>query len=225
MKLSFSESPGACERQLFRRYSSPLFGPRSRISETDLADAREKDRQELEEFYTGFQKVLREIADFSGQVESEIILEVKQRVERMYEQCCGLSGDNSKAIEGLTKLQDMIMQAIALGAEGDATAISELRQEAEARELHRQLLAYPIVCDLLRPEPVIEKDELAATILTADADSVIAALNLFQAEPLKALIDSCQQLLDSANEQGIETGEASERLELLKESLALHLQA
>lgn len=224
MKLSFSESPGAHERQLARRFSSPLFGERSQISETDLANARDLDRQEHDDFYTEFQKVLQEIADFSGQVESDIILEVKQRVDRMYEQCCGLSGDNRKAIEGLTKLQGMIMLAIAQGAEGDDTASNELKQEAEARELHQQLLAYPIVCDLLRPEPVIEKDELAATILTADADSVVAVLNLFQAEPLKALIEACQQLLDRASEQGIQTGEAKDRLKLLQESLAVHQQ-
>ena len=221
MKLSFSQSPGARERQLIRRYRNLLFGDRSQFSDTDLAEARNLDLRERDDFYADFQKVLKEIADFSGQVESEIILEVKQRVDRMYEQCCGLAGDNRKALEGLTKLQQMIMQAIAQGAEGDATAGAELQQEAEARELHQQLLAYPIVCDLLRPEPVIEPEELAATILTADKDSVTAVLNLFQAEPLKALIDACQQLLDSATEQGIEIDDAKDRLGLLQDSLTV----
>ncbi len=201
-----------------RRHNNPLFGDRRTVSEDDLLVAQESDRKEREGFYEQFQTVLQEIAEFSGQEDSEKILSMKQGIDRMYEQCRGLAGENQKAIDGLARLQNMIMQAITQGAADDATALKELEQEAAARTLHQQLLNHPIVCDLLRPDSVIKPDELAASILSANDDAVRAAMNLFQAEHLDALIGSCEELIESLTNETTESIHAEHILELLRES-------
>lgn len=215
MKLSFSATPGARERQLIRRHDNPLFAERGNVSTEELDVARAADLQERDEFYRQFQQALQEIADFSGEVESERILEIKQKIDQMHEQACGLAGENQPAIDGLVRLQQMVMEAISQGAEGDATAARELQQEAAARELHQQLLKHPLVGDLLRPDSPIAKDELAATMLSADSETVRAALILFQQGPLQALIESCEALLTGLEAEGIDTGEARQRMQLL----------
>jgi hypothetical protein len=224
MKITFSASPGARERQLQRRHDNPLFAERGNVTSGELDEARNADAQEREEFYQEFQKILQEIADFSGQVESEKILEAKQKIDQMHEQACGLAGENQQVVEGLVRLQAMIMQAIAHGAQGDSKAVKELEEEAAARELHQQLLQHKLVCDLLRPDTPIGRDELAATILTADEDSVRAALVMFQPDMLQSLIESCESLLAGLEGEGIDTTEARSRLQLLLDARAAQAQ-
>lgn len=220
MKIAFSANPGARERQLQRRHDSPLFGERGNVTSEELEQARDADTQERDAFYKEFQTILQEIADFSGQVESEKILETKQKIDQMHEQACGLAGENQQVIDGLVRLQTMIMQAIAQGAQGDAKAVKELEEEAIARQLHQQLLQHKLVCDLLRPDTPIEQDELAPTILTADDDSIRAALVMFQPETLQALIESCETLLTGLENQGIDTAEARSHMQLLLDARA-----
>jgi len=220
MKINFSANPGARERQLQRRYNNPLFFERGNVTGEELAEARDADTRERTEFYTEFQEILQQIADFSGQVESEKILEMKQKIDQMHEQAAGLAGENQQAIDGLVRLQSMIMQAIAQGAQGDEKAMKELEEEASARALHQQLLQHKLVCDLLRPDTPIGQSELAPTILASDTDSIRAAMVMFQPETLQALIESCETLLTRMDEQGIDTAEARNRMQLLLDTRA-----
>lgn len=220
MKITFSANPGARERQLQRRHDNPLFAERGNVTSDELTRARDADLQERDEFYKAFQKILQEIAEFSGQVDSEKILEAKQKIDQMHEQACGLVGENQQVIDGLIRLQTMIMRAIAQGAQGDDKAVKELEEEAVARQLHQQLLQHKLVCDLLRPDTPIEQSELAATILTADSDSIRAALVMFQPETLQALIESCETLLTRLEQQGIDTAESRSRMQLLLDARA-----
>lgn len=225
MTFSFSDRPGARERQLMRRYRNPLFGAYAEFSANELDTARSDDALERDDFYREFQKVLQEIADFSGQVDSEKILAMKQRVDQMYEQACGLSGDNQAAIDGLGRLQNMIMEAITQGAKNDANAVRELRQEAAARELHQQLLQHKLICDLLRPDGVIPQTQLAATMLSEDIESVQAALILFQLHPLQALIDACEKLLAGSGTNDDRVAAARTNLDVFKDAMAVRHEA
>jgi len=220
MKITFSANPGARERQLQRRHDNPLFGERGNVTNEELAEARNADTKERDEFYQEFQKILQEIAEFSGQVDSEKILEAKQKIDQMHEQACGLAGENQQVIDGLVRLQHMIMQAIAQGAQGDDKAAKELEEEAVARQLHQQLLQHKLVCDLLRPDTPVGQNDLAATILTADDEAIRAALVMFGAETLQALIESCETLLTRLEDQGIDTAEARGRMQILLDARA-----
>ena len=220
MKITFSANPGARERQLQRRYNNPLFSERGNVTSEELAEARDADTQERNEFYTKFQGILQQIADFSAQVESEKILETKQKIDQMHEQAAGLAGENQQAIDGLVRLQAMIMQAIGQGAQGDSKAMKELEEEAAARELHQQLLQHKLVCDLLRPDTPIGQNELAPTILASDTDAIRAAMVMFQPETLQALIESCETLLTQLEQQGVDTAEARTRMQLLLDTRA-----
>jgi len=225
MNFSFSEQPGARERQLMRRYQNPLFGAYAEFSANELDTARSDDALERDSFYQDFQKILQEIAEFNGEVDSEKILAMKQRVDQMYEQACGLSGDNQAAIDGLARLQTMIMDAISQGAKNDANAVRELKQEAAARELHQQLLRHKLICDLLRPDGVIPQAQLAATMLSEDIESVRAALILFQLRPLQALIDACEKLLAGVDTSEERVTTARDNLDVFKDAMAVRREA
>jgi len=138
----------------------------------------------------------------------------------MHEQACGLAGENQAAIEGLERLQSMIMQAISQGAQGDTKALEELEDEAAARALHQKLLQHKLVCDLLRPDTPIGPEELAPTILTSSDEAIQAAMVMFRPETLQALIESCETLLTRLEEQGTDTSDARRRMQILLEARA-----
>lgn len=225
MNLSFSDLPGARERQLIRRHQNPLFGAYNTVNPKDLDNARSDDALERDQFYREFQQVLQEIADLTGEVDSEKILAMKQRVDQMYEQCAGLAGDNQGAIDGLARLQKMIMEAISQGAAGDETASRELKQEAVARELHQELLQHKLICDLLRPDSLIGQEQLAATMLSEDLESVQAALILFQPRPLQALIDACEKLLAGMEDDSEQVANARRNLDIFKDAIVVRRES
>jgi len=198
--LTFSPQPGMRERQLQRRHGNPLFGKPVVVTGAQLGKAQREDTAEREQFYLDFQKTLEGIAAFSGNVDSEKVLAVKQNVDAQYEQCSGLCGDNAKALEGLVRLQEMMMQAIRAGAGDDPTAQAELEQEAVARHTHQQLLRFPIVGDLLRPDSAIGETELLPTLLSESLPAVEAAANLFTAPQLQELVEKGEQLLEELGE-------------------------
>lgn len=216
--LHFDPQPGMRERQLQRRHLNPSFGVAAAVTPAELTEAQRGDAAERGEFYRNFQETLGEIAAFSGQVDSEKVLAAKQRVDQQYEQCRGLCGDNEKALAGLLRLQEMIMQAIRQGAGDDPTALKELGEEAAARQLHQQLLQHAIVGDLLRPDSVISENDLVPSLLSEPGAAVEAATNLFTPPQLDELVQKGERLLKELDDQA--TDVAREALDILRRHLA-----
>src|SRR5690606_7819356 len=115
-------------------------------------------------FQGEFRALVQRAIELSPQEESEVILKLKEDLDRAYEQCCGLPGDNSETKAALRKLLDIVMRAVWRGAADDPAAQTNLREEEVARATHFELLEHPLVADLIRPDSPIEPDELAATV-------------------------------------------------------------
>ena len=216
--LPFSPRPGMRERQLLRRHQNPLFGPAAGLTPAALVEAQREDAAEREQFYRDFQETLEGIAAFAGNVDSEKVLAAKQKVDAQYEQCSGLAGDNQKALAGLVRLQEMMMQAIRAGAGDDVTAKKELEDEALARHTHQQLLQHPVVGDLLRPDSAIGETELLPSLLSEPAAAVEAAANLFTPPQIAELVEKGEQLLAKLGDTA--PAGAGEALEILRRHLA-----
>jgi len=198
-----AERPGPRERHLRRRQGNPLFPEaRRQVSPPDWISARRADAEELEGFVTTFQALVGEAAALEAKSESEQVLDLKARLEQAYEQCAGLGGDVTELKGALRTLLDLVMQAIARGAQGDALAVAELQREALARSAHFELLEEPLVADLLRPDSPIEQDELVPVLLSTTQQALQAVLHLFDAAQLEALCAEGRALLATLQGQG-----------------------
>lgn len=196
MAPNFSTQPGRCERHLQRKFNNPLFpNTDQQVSQDQAAIARQRDQEELQQFSEDFQTILQEIVGLAQNVDSEIILKLKQRLDRLYEQVCGLGGDRSADKAGLSKLHQVINQAIAKGAAGDTHAEEKLVQEAQARNIHWQLLEEPLVADLLLPDSPIPQDDLLPSLLSESASSFGATMTMFSPEQCRSLLAQAEVLL------------------------------
>lgn len=194
-KLHFIAKPGYRERQLKRRANNLLFSEsRQQVSQSQIDIGRQKDKEEVIEFITSLQSLLTEVGSFSGREETDTILAVKEKIEKLYEQCAGLEGDHSRERDGLLKLNDAIMKSIRTAAGDDPLAAEELNKEQEARELHLKLLDYPLVVDMLRTDSAIAADELLPTILSENDESIHVALSLFDPQQRQVLIEEAKRL-------------------------------
>ncbi|MCB1761574.1 MAG: hypothetical protein KDI27_00340 [Gammaproteobacteria bacterium] len=196
MPLHFSEKPGRRERHLLRKQNNPLFPQSQRqISSGALEQAQRLDHEELVEFITQFRKLILEVAELQPNAESGLILSLKERLDKCYEQSAGLADDQRETQQAIVKLQQLIMAAVRKGAGDDPIALQELVQEERARSAHFELLAFPLVADLLAPDSPVGANELAATLLSVPQKEFDAALSLFDEDQRVLLQRDVEALL------------------------------
>jgi len=219
MSLQFLSEAGARERHLKRQYQNPLFSADQRnFEEQRLSGARYMDEQEDAEFIKTFHSLLAEVAELKPNEESEKMLDLKSRLDQSYELCSGLAGKRENEKQAISQLVNVIMSSIRKEAQGDTEAEQNLYEEELARNTHYQLLAYPLVADLLRPRSPIAQDQLIATLLSESEGALHAAFQLFDKEHRQLILQQAQQLL--ADKQTEELAQARQRLEQMAVLLA-----
>ncbi|WP_353570847.1 hypothetical protein [Candidatus Albibeggiatoa sp. nov. BB20] len=220
MIVRFSEHPGCWERHLQRQYKNPLFAHLEYdISQMDVEDAQRRDEKERQIFQTDFQHLLEEVANLQSQVEAEIVLKLKDRIDALYEQCAGLGGDFSQAKKGLRNLNELIMQAIlSSGVESD-DLLERLDHEKAARQMHFSLLEYPFIAHLLHPNSPIGETDIVPSLLTEGDASLRAAMSLFETKQQKILCEEGRNLLTRLKELGYDLPTAWMRLASMEQPL------
>lgn len=222
MSLEFSRHPGAYERHLQRCAGNPLFDPKRRqVIQIEITQAQRRDNEDAALFLTGFRTLVQRAVDLKPQEDSEVVLKLKEDLERAYEQCCGLPGEHGDIKAALLKLIGMVMQAVWRGAENDPAAEANLREEEAARRLHFDLLGEVLVADLIRPDSPIAQHELAATLLSESEAAVAAALTLFDADQLTLLCADAVRAVRGLPEDSPWTGPAQARLHQLETHLRM----
>lgn len=221
MTLKFSSQPGCRERALQRCHANPLFpSAMQQVDEGLLQAAQREDAEELAAFTEAFRALFEKAAALEANVQSDVILGLKQSADQLYEQAAGLAGDNSHAQQSLLKLIEVLMNAVRAGAGNDPQALSEIEQETEARSMHMALLEYPLVADLLRPDSPVDAENLASVMLSSEAEELAMALQLLDAEQLHYLHAGAKTLLEATRQNGHELPVAWQRLQQIAESAA-----
>lgn len=216
MRLLFSEMPGRHERHLVRKHNNPLFPESERtLTPSELNDAQRLDHEELVAYIGDLRKLVGEAVALGGHEQSDVILDLKERLDKSYETACRLADDQSPNKEAIIKLVGVIMQAVWKGAGNDTLAHQELTQEEAARKTHYELLEYPLVADLLDPESPIKEDELLPVLLSAEQQEFEAAVTLFDPPQLKSLCEQGETLL-SEQQKSQALKQARERLQALE---------
>ena len=219
MTLNFSQQPGCRERALQRRCDNPLFPEAMRQVDASLLQAAQReDAEEVSAFTDAFRALFEKAASLEANVQSDVILELKQSADQLYEQAAGLGGDNSQVQQALLKLIEALMRAVRAGAGNDQQALSEIEQETEARSMHMALLEYPLIADLLRPDSPVDADSLASVLLSSEAEELGMALQLLDTEQLLHLHVNAKALLEACRQDGYELPEAGQRLQQIAES-------
>lgn len=214
----FSERPGIRERQLKRRYNNPFFSQdKQQVTQEELKSARQQDKQEVINFTEALQNLLADVSQFSAREETDVILQTKEKADRLYEQCIGLAGDHERERQGLLKLNEVIMAAIKQAAGSDPLAHEELEKEQQAREIHLALLECQLVADILRPDGMIDENDLLPTILSEDEESIQMAMTLFSEEQQQVLHEQAVEIQKHLQDEGKLTTEGESKINVLRQ--------
>lgn len=192
--LRFSPLPGAYERHLKRKYNNPLFpAAQQYLLEAEIEQARQRDEQDLHAFMEVFQETVKQAATLNGSVESEVVLDLKEKLERLYVTSSSLAGDLGNYQDALLKLIRVCMQTIRKGASDDILALRKLDEEEQARTVYFAILESPLVAELMRGDDVIQVDELIPSILSLETRHLTTVLELFEPEYLQQLVAQSQE--------------------------------
>ncbi|OQX15067.1 MAG: hypothetical protein BWK73_07755 [Thiothrix lacustris] len=216
MIIKPSEQPGSHERHLLRKASNPLFPTALILDDDNLIDAQRLDHDALQSFNTAFRALLEETTSLTSNVDSEVILQLKDRLDRAYETASSMGGDTTAMKGAIRKLLSFMMASVRRGAGNDAQAHLELDQEEMAREAHFALLDAPLVADLLHPESPIHPDELVPTLLSADKDELQLALQMFDEVQLLAILSQGAALLEQLQGAGVDVSIPQEKLAFMQ---------
>ncbi len=220
MSLHFSAEPGPRERQLRRKYQNPLFSPAgNQLTQQEVDTARQHDQAALQQFLQDFRTLIQEAVDLKPNTDSEIILDLKERLDQSYTRCCAMPGDHEEIKVAIDKLIQVIMQAVRQGATNDPAALAKLDDEDTARRMHQALHTHTLLVDLLLPDSPIEEAELLPTLLSDTAEAVAAILPLFEAEQLSLLYETGKMRLEELQCQGYDLPDAWHNLALFEHAL------
>jgi hypothetical protein len=217
MSVAFSEYPGRHERHYRRRLENALFGARA-LGRDDarLLEMQRLDHEELLAFIAELRETVQQAVDLKPNEGSDVVLALKERLDRLYEQSAGLADRQADNQAAIAQLIEVIMRNVERGAAGDAQAVAELDQERRARAAHFALLREPLVADLLHPDSTIPTEDLAATLLSAGQQALRAALELFDAAQLEQVRAAAVDCLGRAGD----SESAKARLQQISERLA-----
>jgi len=222
-----SENPGAHERHLIRRSNNVLFGARqTEIDSDSLQENQKKDHDILQQFMSDFRDLMTKAISLKPNEDSEVILEVKDGLDKMYASSVSVADDQSKVQESIKKLLTVIMHSVRQGTGTDAHALQELDQEDSARKANFAFLESKLVADILDPDSPIENDDLVPTLLSAEKDDLALATQLFDEQQMGYLLPQSESLLNKLDAEGHDVKQAAENfvfmegyLTFLKEQL------
>ena len=160
-----------------------------------LLEAQRLDHEELLAFLAELRDTVQGAVDLRPNEGSERILEIKEKLDRLFETSAGLAEEHSANQAAICQLLEVIMHNVERGAAGDPQAMEELAQERIARDAHFDLLRSPLVADLLHPQRAIAAEDLEPSLLSADEQDLDAALQLFDREQLGQLYNDARQQL------------------------------
>ena len=207
----FSDKPGARERHLQRQYQNPLFGSPA-ITPDEIVHAKQLDEQDVQLFMNDFRDLVQRVVDLKPNADADVVLKIKEELDKSYERCAGLAGDQAEIKTMLTRLLKMLMQAMWSAIGNDTQAHDKLKMEEAARAAHFELLEEPLIADLLSPDSLIDEDQLVPTLLSASADALQKAMQIFAPEQQRLIYEQARRLVDSLDQQSREYQQASQRL-------------
>jgi copper homeostasis protein CutC len=218
MSIPFSQFPGRHERHHRRKIASTLFAFEV-VGRQDerLLEMQRLDHEELIAFLDELRRTVQRAVDLEPNAGSEIVLALKEDLDRLYEVSAGLADDHSGNQAAIRQLLEVIMRNVERGAAADPQALAQLQQEALAREAHFSLLTSPLVADILHPDSTIAEHELAPTLLSAGEQDLHAALQLFDLAQLVQLYADAERCLMGC---AAPPGSAADRLGQIAAQLA-----
>lgn len=210
------------ERHLQRKDGNPLYRlPVCDYSAEEFIRARQRDNESLHLFHNEMRSVIQQAIELEANVESEVILELRAKLDQLYARCSGFGSSCGEHKQNIRKLIDLVMKAVWQAAGDDPQARMELEQEEMARQQHFRLLEYPLVADMLLPDSPIESDELIPTLLLAESEELEAVMWMFEPAQLQHICADAEVLLQQRREQGFELKEAWENLKMMQEHMHL----
>ena len=215
--MKFSLQPGAYERHVQRKYKNPLFPAADQhLLAEEVAAAREKDQQDLRIFLDAFQETVKKTAALAASVESDILLNLKEELERLYVTSTSLAGDLDEHRQALTKLIELCMSSIRRGAEGDPAALKKIQEEIQARQVYFKLLETPLVADLMRGDEIISAEDLVPTLLSQSEPELVNALELFEPQHTAIIAEQAQAHFDRVQTELDNPAELEKRISLIE---------
>jgi len=142
MKYSFSKWPGAWERQLIRRHEhAHYFAPLSPPSPLEVAEAQNRDQQELARFHLSLESLITRCTELTEDSNTATITAIKKDLDACHDTAFGLGADLTEQTEAIATLNEVITSAMRRALRDDLARRLDTIIESLANENHKSQAA------------------------------------------------------------------------------------
>ncbi|VAW60750.1 hypothetical protein MNBD_GAMMA09-1508 [hydrothermal vent metagenome] len=215
-EMLFSARAGRHERMLKRKFDNPLFGD-VQIEPFDIQQARKQDADEVEQFINEFRDLVQQVAGLEPDADVELVLKLKESLDKSYETSAGLGGDQDEVREMIVRLLSLMMKSMWKAVGNDAQGISKLEMEEQARAAHFTMIKHPFIADLISPESLMGEKLMLPSLFSEPADSFALAVQLFEPEQQHAIYQQAEALIKPLDPSHHRVQQAQQRLHEMAE--------
>jgi hypothetical protein len=215
--IAWSELCGCFERQLQRRHLNGLFRPeRRRVSTAELIDAQMKDWADVQQLQTDMEKVFTEISREPNQGTLGEALGFRESLEKLILRAAAVGAIANQQRDALRQVYDSIVTTLQNGCPQDNRA--QLDDALAQSEKHQATFTNQFLAQLNRKDTPIVKDEVVASLLTEDVETVRIVASTMDAKARKDTFDVAARTVANAEKEGFTVPQAGEKLRAWKYS-------
>lgn len=217
--VGWSDKCGCFERQLQRRYMNPLFPVQRRmVSRAEILEARAKDLNDLKELQTDMDGLFSKVEEASKQKSyyDEVVV-LRDAFERLIFRAAEIGTIASQQNDALHDVYRSVVGVLRDGCPSEHRA--KLESVLADSERYQRKWTNQFVRQLKRRDTPISGNEVVASLLTEDVDTVRLFASLLEEPARKDTYQLAVALISDAQREGYSVAEAEQKLQALLSSV------
>ncbi|ODS34492.1 MAG: hypothetical protein SCARUB_00368 [Candidatus Scalindua rubra] len=214
--FEWSDNPGAYEAHLVRRCNNPYFPAHLQaVSEEELLEARAIDNND----YLLAEEQLAQLVKSFEALDSFITVEetnkLRERIDDLILFSIGVGGRANQTAKAADLVREALIAAMHKAFSNDQNALETIEK---ADELHKQLVRkyyIPVMAQILRERSPIRKEDVVATILSEDPETIAIVMSLLTEDIQQQVQQAAVEMMEKARNQGYVDNYFEEKLSAL----------
>ena len=176
--LDWSQSPGAYERHLLRRYHNPYFPEnRRQVTSADLTAAKVRDAEDMRCVAQRFKALKQDLNLLPDQVPSARIKELRKEMDDLASDALGIGGEALTIADAARKIRDGLVDILREAFKDDPENLAALKKAARFSKNDIQpFLESPFWAQVVRKDSPIDGSELISALITESPEDIAEAV-------------------------------------------------
>ncbi|TGS85080.1 hypothetical protein EN817_23570 [Mesorhizobium sp. M3A.F.Ca.ET.174.01.1.1] len=215
-ELEWSDSPGAREAYLIKRWNNPYFGPSRRIVSTEeLSEARKTDHDKFLLAQGLLTALAKDIGDLPSPMTVGDLHKARQSLDELIQFAVSVGGPAKEVAVKADQIRDAVVLALREAFSGDAEKLEKIERADTYHKDHVRKFYLPIVADIIGTERITPNEELVPSLVSEDPATIAIVLDLLPEDDRGGMQAAAMKLILRVLEEGYTDPQLDKKLAVL----------